>query len=75
MARLQKEIIARQAGHLSELTAFVHSLPKNMHPLTQLSSCALFLQKDSKFAQAYADGIHKSKYWEVCLEDSLDLMA
>lgn len=46
-----------------------------MHPLTALSSCALFLQKDSKFAQAYADGIHKSKYWEVCMEDSLDMVA
>lgn len=32
-------------------------------------------QKDSKFAAAYAAGIHKSKYWEVVYEDSMDLVA
>ncbi len=33
------------------------------------------LQKDSKFAKAYNDGLHKSRYWEPCFEDSMDLIA
>jgi len=33
------------------------------------------LQQDSKFADAYRNGIHKSKYCESALEDSLDLIA
>jgi citrate synthase len=32
-------------------------------------------QKDSKFAQAYNDGLHKSRYWEPFYEDSMDLIA
>jgi citrate synthase len=32
-------------------------------------------QPRSKFAKAYADGLHKSKYWEPTLEDALDVCA
>lgn len=46
-----------------------------MHPMTQLSAGVLACQPSSKFAQAYQDGIHKSKYWEPTLEDALDLCA
>ena len=43
--------------------------------MTQFSMAVMALQRNSKFAQAYADGIHKSKYWEPTYEDSLDLIA
>jgi citrate synthase len=43
--------------------------------MSQLSAAVLFLQEESKFAQAYQDGIHKSKYWEYVYEDSMDLIA
>jgi len=33
------------------------------------------LQKESKFAHSYACGVHKSKYWEMMYEDSMDLIA
>jgi citrate synthase len=33
------------------------------------------MHSESKFAQAYSEGIHKSKYWEYMLDDSLDLIA
>ena len=46
-----------------------------MHVLTKLSSVVLFLQRNSEFSKAYADGINKNKYWEVVLEDSLNLLA
>lgn len=53
----------------------IDSLPRDMHPMTQFSTAVLQLQTESKFAKAYADGVHKSKYWEFYLEDALDLIA
>lgn len=43
--------------------------------MTQFSMAVMALQRNSKFAQAYADGLHKSKYWDPVYEDSLDLIA
>jgi citrate synthase len=51
------------------------SLPKNLHPMSQLSIAVMALQRDSKFAAAYSKGIHKKEYWKYTLEDSLDLIA
>jgi citrate synthase len=53
----------------------IANFPKDMHPMTQLSSAALALQSTSKFAAAYQDGVHKSQYWKYMLEDVLDLVA
>ena len=39
------------------------------------SSAITALQSESKFAKAYADGVHKTKYWESVYEDSMDLIA
>jgi citrate synthase len=50
-------------------------LPKDMHPMTQLSIAINALQTDSKFAAAYQQGVHKSKYWEYAYEDSMNLIA
>ena len=35
----------------------------------------MFETYDFPVLQAYADGIHKSKYWEPAYEDSMDLIA
>lgn len=53
----------------------LRSLPKEMHPMTQLATGILSLQTDSKFAQAYRDGAPKSDYWRYTLDDSLNLLA
>merc|ERR1740116_447604 len=53
----------------------IDNFPKTMHPMSQFSSAVLALQTESKFAKAYADGVHKSTYWEHYLEDALDLIA
>lgn len=55
--------------------AVLNSLPKDMHPMTQLSIGVLALQKDSKFARAYHSGIPKSQYWHHAFEDAMDLIA
>lgn len=51
------------------------SFPADLHPMTQFSMAIMALQKDSKFAQAYHDGVHKREYWKYCLEDTLDCVA
>jgi len=56
--------------------ATIDSLPKTMHPMTQLSIALLALQPSSKFADAYSKGTaKKADYWDLVLEDSLTLLA
>lgn len=56
--------------------ATIDTLPKTMHPMTQLSMALLALQPHSKFAEAYNNGTaKKGSYWELVLEDSLTLLA
>merc|ERR1719460_2634467 len=60
----------------AHVNATIDSLPKTMHPMTQLSVGLLALQPNSKFADAYSKGTaKKGNYWELCLEDSLTLLA
>ena len=63
-------------GRLSEdAENLIRSLPKDMHPMTQLSMGIMACQPTSAFAKAYHDGIHKSKYWEPTLEDAVSVCA
>jgi len=76
----QVEGITKEMHAREEIPAHVHatidSLPKTMHPMTQLSIALLACQPDSKFADAYSKGTaKKNAYWELCLEDSLTLLA
>ena len=43
--------------------------------MTKLSMGILACQPLSKFAKAYTDGVHKTKYWESTFEDALDVCA
>merc|ERR1712194_333316 len=53
----------------------LNAIPKETHPMTQLSICMLALQKDSKFTAKYNEGMEKAEYWVPALEDALDLVA
>lgn len=59
----------------SDIENLIKTFPKHMHPMTQLSMGVLACQPLSKFAKAYHEGIHKSKYWEPTFEDALDVCA
>uniref|UniRef100_A0A7S1RY72 Citrate synthase n=1 Tax=Alexandrium catenella TaxID=2925 RepID=A0A7S1RY72_ALECA len=60
-------------NHVAKL---IDSLPKTMHPMTQLSMGLLALQPDSTFGQAYRAGaMKKTDYWTKVLDDSLTLVA
>lgn len=68
--------MVQERGKLPEHTVnLINSLDKNMHPMTQLSIGVLSMQKDSEFAQAYRNGVHKNKYWEYYYEDSMNLIS
>jgi len=54
----------------------IDGLPKDMHPMTQLSMGLLALQPTSEFAKAYRSGsMKKTDYWAYVLEDGLSLVA
>merc|ERR1719384_2472716 len=43
--------------------------------MSQFVMAIAALQSESTFAQAYSEGVHKSKYWETTYEDSMNLIA
>jgi citrate synthase len=71
---LTEELRSRSALP-DHVVSLMKSLPKTMHPMTQLSIGLMACQPNSKFAAAYSAGVHKSKYWETTLEDVLDVIA
>lgn len=71
--------LSRQLAENGDLPDYavkvLDGLPKTLHPMTQFAIAVSVLNHDSKFAKAYENGIHKSKYWETTFDDSLDLIA
>jgi citrate synthase len=57
------------------VVTMLNNFPHHLHPMSQLSAAVNALQSESKFAKAYAAGVHKSKYWEFAYEDTMDLIA
>lgn len=71
---LARELRSREA--LPKHTVHtIKNLPKDLHPMTQLSIGVLSLQKESEFLKAYNSGVHKTEYWEHAYEDALNLIA
>ena len=62
---LSKDWASRAAlpGHV---VTMLNNFPSNVHPMSQLVAACSALNSESKFAKAYSEGTHKSKYWEVC---------
>lgn len=71
---LTQELHARSALPKSVADA-IDALPKNMHPMTQLSTGILALQTESQFAAKYREGVPKTEYWEHTYEDVITLLA
>jgi len=75
----QVEFVIKNIHERSKIPAeteqLINSLPKDLHPMTQLSMGILSMQAGSQFANAYRNGIHKTKYWETYYEDSMDIIA
>ena len=54
---------------------FITNLDSNLHPMTQLSSSIMHLQKDSVFSKSYKNGLSKNEYWKPIYEDIMNLIA
>ena len=66
---------ASHAALPSHVVNMLNNFPSNLHPMSQFSAAIAAMNSESKFAKAYADGIHKTKYWDPVYEDSMDLIA
>jgi citrate synthase len=65
----------KRADIPQHVVTMLNNFPRHLHPMSQLSAAVNALQSESKFAKAYSEGVHKSKYWEYVYEDSMDLIA
>lgn len=50
------------------------ALPLHTHPMTQFTIGIMAMQTESKFAEAYREGINKNELWESMYEDVMDLI-
>ena len=66
---------ASRAELPSHVVTMLNNFPSHLHPMAQFSAAISALNSESKFAKAYSEGVHKSKYWETNFEDSMDLIA
>ncbi len=53
----------------------LRSMPRYTHPMTLFSQAILALQTESIFARRYYYGIDRKDYWDIYLQDSLNLTA
>jgi citrate synthase len=66
---------ARRSHVPNHVFNVIEALPVATHPMTQFCAAILALQTESKFAQAYNDGISKKDYWDYVYEDTMTLIA
>merc|ERR1712241_933593 len=66
---------ASRAELPSHVVTMLNNFPSNLHPMAQFSAAMAALHSESKFSKAYAEGVHKSKYWDATFEDSMDMIA
>lgn len=75
----QVESVRKEWLNRAELPQFVvqmlNNFPSDVHPMTQFITAIAALNKESKFVQAYTDGVPKADYWQYTYEDSMDLLA
>ncbi|KAL9655994.1 hypothetical protein ABK040_007615 [Willaertia magna] len=72
---LRRDLMERSQKVDPKTIEFIKSIPNDLHPMSQFSMAILALQKDSKFAQAYHDGVHKREYWIHTYEDVLNCIS
>eukprot|EP00124_Ichthyophonus_hoferi_P002877 Ihof_evm2s218 gene=Ihof_evmTU2s218 len=75
----QTNALSREFAERADLPAHVvtmiNNFPNTLHPMAQFASAISAMHSESKFAKAYNQGVHKSKYWEYTLEDAMDCIA
>jgi citrate synthase len=51
------------------------AMPADSHPMAMFSAAIVAMQRESKFAKEYKDGLDKMKYWEPTYEDAMNILA
>jgi citrate synthase len=74
LASLQEDLKARSVVP-QYVWDTIRSLPDNTHPMVVLNIAIMSLQRYSVFSRKYNEGIRKTDYWEMTLEDSLQIIA
>ncbi len=71
---LQKDLIARE-----DVPQYVwnvlDAMPADSHPMAMFNTAILVMQKESKYAKRYSEGMKKDEYWDPTYEDALDIIA
>ncbi|TPP61250.1 Citrate synthase [Fasciola gigantica] len=71
---ISKEL-ANRADLPPHVSNMLNTFPSSLHPMSQLVAACAAMQSESKFAQAYHQGVKKAVYWEYVYEDTMDLLA
>uniref|UniRef100_A0A8C5L5S8 Citrate synthase n=1 Tax=Jaculus jaculus TaxID=51337 RepID=A0A8C5L5S8_JACJA len=66
---------AKRAALPTHVITMLDKFPVNLHPVSQLSAAITALSSESNFARAYAECVHRTKYWELIYEDCMGLIA
>ncbi|MCF6271427.1 MAG: citrate (Si)-synthase [Melioribacteraceae bacterium] len=53
----------------------LRAMPEDSHPMVMFSAAILSMQRESKFAKEYAEGLNKFDAWKPTYEDAMDLVA
>jgi len=53
----------------------IDALPSFTHPMTQFVVGIMALRTETVFGKRYAEGMHKSEYWDATYEDAMNLIA
>jgi citrate synthase len=67
--------LAEQAALPEWINKLLDNFPTDLHPMTQFSIAVSALNKTSKFAAAYENGLGKADYWEPTFDDCISLLA
>jgi citrate synthase len=65
----------KRANISPDVFKVIDALPLGTHPMTQLTTGIMALQKDSLFAKQYEEGLSKDLYWDATYEDCMNLIA
>lgn len=66
----------QRRGRVPEHTyAMLDQLPKDLHPMAQLSAAIVSMESESIFASRYSEGLNKNDYWDATYEDTMNLIA
>jgi len=71
--------VAEEFKSRSKVPSYVfdilNAMPADSHPMVMFSAAIVAMQRESRFAKQFNEGISKMEYWDPTYEDSMDLLA